>query len=352
MAHLRREPDRPRKPWRVDWTERGRRRTRRFPTRREAEVFIGDLARGERTDHTRLTLLDWMRSWITTHGVEWEPRTRRDRAVYADRWIVPYLGRTRLADLGRRDIREWRAEIIRAGATPHTANVAVRVLSAALGAAVEDEVIRANPCVGLRQLPVKRRDRDPATLREVEGIRAAMTRPVDRLVVSLMAYAGLRPGEVRALEWRDVTGDAVTVRRGQRVSGGTKTGSVRVVPVIPALLGDLVAVDREGALVCPIGDWDNWAARVYRPARDTVGATCPPYALRHTFASLLIAEGRGVHEVARLLGHANPALTLSTYGHLFDQAQLDAGEGMADAVTRARGHAAPIRSTSSASDPG
>lgn len=352
MAHLRREPERPRKPWRVDWTERGRRRTRRFATRREAEAFVGDIARGERTDHTRLTLLDWMRAWITTHGVEWEPRTRRDRAVYADRWIVPYLGRTRLVDLGRRDVREWRAEIVRAGATPHTANVAVRVLSAALGAAVEDEVIRANPCVGLRQLPAARRDREPATIEEVEAIRAELHRPQDRLVVSLMAYAGLRPGEVRALEWRDVTGDTVTVRRGQRVSGRTKTGSVRVVPVIPALLEDLVAVDRTGGLVCPIRDWDNWTARVFRPARDRVGAVCPPYALRHTFASLLIAEGRGVHEVARLLGHANPALTLSTYGHLFDEAQLRSGEVVADAVTRARGHAASIRSTSSVRDPG
>jgi len=41
-----------------------------------------------------------------------------------------------------------------------------------------------------------------------------------------------------------------------------------------------------------------------------------PYDLRHSFASLLLAEGRSVHYVARRLGHS-PALTLSTYGHLF-----------------------------------
>jgi hypothetical protein len=35
--------DRPRRPYRVDWLDRRRRRTRRFATRREAERFIGDL---------------------------------------------------------------------------------------------------------------------------------------------------------------------------------------------------------------------------------------------------------------------------------------------------------------------
>ena len=40
-----------------------------------------------------------------------------------------------------------------------------------------------------------------------------------------------------------------------------------------------------------------------------------PYDLRHSFASLLLAEGRTVHYVAAQLGHS-PVLTLSTYGHL------------------------------------
>ena len=49
---------------------------------------------------------------------------------------------------------------------------------------------------------------------------------------------------------------------------------------------------------------------------DATDAT--PYTLRHSFCSLLLAEGRSVIEVARQLGHgAN--LTLSTYGHVIDE---------------------------------
>ncbi len=41
------------------------------------------------------------------------------------------------------------------------------------------------------------------------------------------------------------------------------------------------------------------------------------HSLRHTFASMLIAEGANVVYVSRQLGHANPAITLKIYAHLF-----------------------------------
>ena len=43
--------------------------------------------------------------------------------------------------------------------------------------------------------------------------------------------------------------------------------------------------------------------------------------LRHTFASLLIAEGLNIMFVSRQLGHASPSFTLDTYGGLFDAAE-------------------------------
>jgi hypothetical protein len=42
--------------------------------------------------------------------------------------------------------------------------------------------------------------------------------------------------------------------------------------------------------------------------------------LRHTFASLLIAEGASVVFVSRQLGHASADITLRVYAHLFDRA--------------------------------
>ncbi|WP_217923741.1 tyrosine-type recombinase/integrase [Miltoncostaea oceani] len=351
MASIIRERHRPLKPWRVDYSERGNRRTRRFATRKEAQAFAGDVAQGKRQSSAeRITLERWLGQWVTTHGIEWEPRTRRDRGRYADNWIVPGLGKMLLRDLSRRDIRAWRAEMLARGATPYVANAAVRVLSAALGDAVHDELIVGNPCRGLE--PLKRQGvqrREPATLAEVEGIRAVLERPRDRAMVALMAYAGLRPSERPSLRWADVRAATLVIRSATASDGrekGTKTEGTRTVPIIPALAEDLEALERrdDGLVVGPV-DHDNWSMRVWRPARERVGCTRTPYSLRHTFASLLIAEGKSVHEVARLLGHSTPALTLSTYGHLFDEAQLAGDESMAEAVARARHEAASMSAT-------
>jgi integrase len=56
--------------------------------------------------------------------------------------------------------------------------------------------------------------------------------------------------------------------------------------------------------------------------------------LRHSFASLLLHEGRSVIYVARQLGH-DARLTLSTYGHVIDELddvpRIDAEAAIADA---------------------
>jgi hypothetical protein len=65
-------------------------------------------------------------------------------------------------------------------------------------------------------------------------------------------------------------------------------------------------------------DYQNWRARVYRPVTDALGLPPQPYALGHSFVSVLIQEGRDFREVARLAGHA-PEVCARTYAHLFDE---------------------------------
>lgn len=340
MASLRKE-DRPKKPWRVDWIELGRRRTKRFGTRREAQAFRSEVEGGRRRIAGDLTLNEWVPLWIEQFAPTWEPRTRSERASMLDDWVLPYLGQRRLRDLTRSEVRAWRTAAVGDGATPYRAQKALSTLSACLGAAVEDDRIAGNPCAGIKPLSWKRKEREPATLAEVEAIRAAMTSRRDRAAVSLMAYAGVRPGELLALLASDVRRRTIVIRRGGRTSGETKTGSVRTVPLIRPIADDLKGLS--GTPLLGIANWNNWAGRVWRPARESVGADVAPYALRHTAASLWIAAGHTPHEVAAMLGHSTPALTYSTYGHLFGEAQLADDEDMEAAAMRARHEASKSR---------
>ncbi|HTX08819.1 MAG TPA: site-specific integrase [Solirubrobacteraceae bacterium] len=167
----------------------------------------------------------------------------------------------------------------------------------------------------------------------------------------MLAYAGLRPGEALALQWRDIRDQTILVERA--VSLGeekdTKTAAHRTVRLLQPLAADLREWRlRSGrpvakALVFPsatgapwsLPAYQSWRRRAFRRALDGADVEHPrPYDLRHSFASLLLHEGRSVIYVARQLGH-DARLTLTAYGHVMDefedQPQLDAVTAIAAA---------------------
>jgi integrase len=157
----------------------------------------------------------------------------------------------------------------------------------------------------------------------------------DAAQVSVLAYAGLRPGEALALPWGSVGERLLLIE--QSASMGhlteTKTGAVRTVRLLAPVIDDLAALramvadpaperlvfsDQAGAIWTE-SQWRNWRRRVFKPAALGAGAGgARPYDLRHSFVSRLIAEGRNVIDVARQAGHS-PTMTLQTYGHVFDE---------------------------------
>jgi integrase len=193
----------------------------------------------------------------------------------------------------------------------------------------------------------------------VERVRACLSAR-DAALVSVLAYAGLRPGEALALRWRDVGGRTILVQRASDGVGGvkmTKTRSSRSVRLLSPVAADLkawrLASGRpdDDTLVFPGIEertvtreaWKSWTRRTWvsawRDAADAAARTAGKepgteagtraahaadlyrervprvYDLRHSYVSLLLAEGRAIHYVAVQAGH-DPQLTLSTYGHL------------------------------------
>ena len=60
-----------------------------------------------------------------------------------------------------------------------------------------------------------------------------------------------------------------------------------------------------------------------------------PYDLRHSFVSLLIAEGHNVVEVARQAGHS-PKMALDTYAHVFEEFDPTQRVDAAERIRKAR----------------
>jgi integrase len=141
--------------------------------------------------------------------------------------------------------------------------------------------------------------------------------------VSLLAYAGLRPGEMRALCLADIHEGTIHVQRAADPDG-------RVKPLAQDVREYRLAIGRPPDPTVLLGDesghpwdktaWQIWRADRWMPACRAAGLDpLPrPYDLRHSFASLLLAEGRQPLYVARQPGHSLPVL-FSTYAHLFDE---------------------------------
>jgi integrase len=156
----------------------------------------------------------------------------------------------------------------------------------------------------------------------------------DATLVSVLAYAGLRPGEALALRWRDIGEQTILIEKalslGQETS--TKTRRMRSVRLLTPLATDLaewrMASGRpdDSALVFPtrVGspwaetDWRNWRKRRFNEAANAAGIKARPYDLRHSFASLLFAERRNPAEIAEQLGHSLQTL-FGTYTHVIEE---------------------------------
>jgi integrase len=69
---------------------------------------------------------------------------------------------------------------------------------------------------------------------------------------------------------------------------------------------------------------------------------------RHSFASLLLHEGRSLGYVTAELGHSTAATTLRHYSHVYAEAQLATAENMAEAILSAR---RDVRKTCATSEP-
>jgi hypothetical protein len=76
-------------------------------------------------------------------------------------------------------------------------------------------------------------------------------------------------------------------------------------------------------------DAANFVRREFRPALRRAGLPMVRFHdLRHSFSSLLIAEGLAPKLISEQLGHASIAITMDRYGHLFDQSYADASEAI------------------------
>lgn len=357
--------------WRVRWRQQGRNRARTFSTRRDAADFDAEVRRQRRAgslaalDAGAETLGGYVTdTWASTHAATLAPKTRLHYASLYDHHLRPHLASIPLRDISPETISRWQADRLAAGAGPVAVRHSMDLLGSVLEHAFVAGRIAENPVRRVKKARRPRREEvRPLSPRTVEAMRAALGQR-DATLVSVLAYAGLRPGEALGLRWGDIREQTLLVQRAISLGeeADTKTRQHRTVRLLAPLAADLcewrVAVGRpdDGELVFPGKDglpwtqaaYQSWRRRAFRRAAHAAGLTqARPYDLRHSFASLLLHEGRSVIYVARQLGH-DARLTLTRYGHVIDELEDAPRLETETAIRHARlaaspSHATPVR---------
>lgn len=173
---------------------------------------------------------------------------------------------------------------------------------------------------------------------DVRAILAAST-GMWRTLFMTDAFSGMRMSELRALLWPSIDLDNGCIEVSQRADKDGNIGSCKSAAGYRRIkiADELVAELRRWQLICPSSplnlvfpdDDGNIMSRsaIYRSwcdiqrridmVRADGHAKYTFHALRHFYASIMIAANTPPKRLQELLGHATLAMTTDTYGHLF-----------------------------------
>jgi integrase len=255
--------------------------------------------------------------------------------------LIPLVGSQKLGAIKNEDVQRiksaWRAR------SPKTVNNVLTVLNTLLKKATEWNVIERMPCT-IRLLPVQKLTMAFHDFDEYERLLAAAT-TIDaqaRLIMLLGGDAGLRCGEIIALEWADVdlSKRMLCVRRSEWKGQITapKNGRFRYVPLTNRLAtslrdhrhlrGPRVICEDDGSALTR----QKVQYRMKRAARRANLEHEGVHILRHTFCSHLAMRGAPAKAIQELLGHQDLSMT-QRYMHL-SPAALDAAIRLLDGPQR------------------
>jgi integrase len=278
------------------------------------------------------TVEAWMDTWLETAAHRLAAKTHASYAWIARTYVVPALGRRRIDKLTGAEVQAMVTGLLARGLSKRSAQYAFRVLAMALKDAVKLGVIRDNAA---DRVSAPRPQREQlATLTAAEArklLEAARTAPYGALWVVALT-SGMRQGELLALQWRDVDLDARTIR----VRDGKTHRARRVVPLTQVAAdmlgqpGDPMAPVFPSSVGTPLEARN--VVRVWHGFCDEVlGRRVRFHDLRHTAATLLLAQGVPLRVISDMLGHSSIQVTSDVYVEVVDALKADAAARM-DAI--------------------
>ena len=262
----------------------------------------------------------------------WKPSTLKVNRGYYKNQILPWFEGRPIVGIAADDVRRWFASLYE---TPVAADRSAPILSVIMRQA---EVYGyrtegTNPCAGIKRYRRQGRERflSAAEMRQLGEVlaRHEADHPQAVAIIRMLLLTGCRKGEIITLKWR-------YYREGKLFLPDSKVGP-RTVWLSSAARAILDGLPRAATWVFPSPRMSGFlSAEALRQVWHGVRSDADLHDvrlhdLRHSYASMALAQGETVLTIGRLLGHRNPATTLK-YTHLSDAMVREAADAVGAAL--------------------
>jgi integrase len=350
-----------------------------FETKKKADRFrtnlLHSVGSGTYVSKSNLLFCDWLEQYLDTVEVRLAPSTFSSYRKNIRNHIIPRLGNVPVQKLTAQDLNKVYRVLLTegkltkshgatSGLSPRTVNYIHIIIGASLLEAVNQGIVARNVAT-LATAPKTQRNPEDVkhwTASELKTFLDAIEGHDFEDLFKFYAFTGCRRGEALNLSEREIDFDKGTVTLsgsvnridGKTVQGSTKTTrSFRTIEVDTDILrildsqlekraiekkalgkgysdSNLVFANVDGTYLNPTRIYNQFVAVVKKLDIPEI----PLHGLRHTHASILLANRVSVNYVAQRLGDT-PATIMNTYAHVLPSEGNSAIESFSSTVTSA-----------------
>lgn len=344
--------------------------------KRRALEFLENLKRTyetkesmENMDGSRLLMTDYIDEWLKIVKPLVERATYKSYDNMVSARIRPHFEKLNLllTEVEPKHIKMLYDEILEQGYTTNTVIHYHAVLHQALAYAVKNDYILSNPADRVKRPKKNKHISSFYTKEEILTLLDIAKDDPIYIPIVLSAYYGFRRSETLGMRWSAIDFENKTITVNHKVTELTENGktivyaedklktksSYRTLPLIPVveekllehkaklernqkLFGnsyckeymDYVCVDEMGKLFRPnfVSDHFGWLLKKYGLKKLTFKE------LRHSCASMLVAEGIPMKSIQEWLGHSNFSTTADIYSHIDYHAKQQSAAAIGNAL--------------------
>lgn len=321
-------------------------------TKKELELKITEITQqlqnGIAVWENGVTFRELSDIWLNQYNPMAKERWKYQHQHIIEKHLLPTLGDFKVKDLRQLHLQMIISNLAKLDYASRTMKEIKQTAVRIMRVAVDSDLILRNPFTGVVIPGKEPNERQPLSPEQIKLVADTWRGHRMGCGAMIMLYAGLRKGELLALQWEDidldkrvirVTKTLTTLKNKSTVKPPKTKAGTRDVPIPNVLLPVLIECSRPSGSVCLNADglpmnemgykrgWDSYMSYLNVCAGGRRG-TCKEiptiwvlerftaHMLRHTYATMLFDANVDVKSAQKFLGHADIEVTLSIYTHL------------------------------------